>query len=763
MVEYLPEYHPAYHFYGFPIKGKNIDIPYLHYCLSDKSKYRRAALKFKDADNDFRLTDDDYLLMDIDFVFVNVHKFTEVAQFFEENGCYTHYDENSIEYKKFYGRETFRRKNGLTRKCKLMFSDIEEYINPDTTDERKQELLKPIRITGDHYNYLNYSRIHRTKTDEEINLEILRGSITAYEKTKTGFPFFIDGDYWDFKVDEFCVLNDFDITKAKARRKGYSYKEGSKGSNRANLYPNSKLLYLAHKIEFLTDDGAITSMLKTNLDWYEQNTFWHRGILSKVLEDLKLGYKDASGKIEKGWLSVIWSRACKANINQAVGKQASRIVYEECGAFKNILEVIGVTKSVNEVGAIKIGMSTYFGTGGTNEADYLAFRYLFRFPLANSCVPFGNIYDKDCLHQACGFFFPQILGLLPFVVDGNSQLVTAAYWDAEDKAKAKFNKTYSEYVIYLGQRANTPTEAFISNVENIFSSPELNEHIRKVEYDTEYRFWRDGWYLSDNESRGKNLPMSVRFVDKEKVNAKWAFIEEVPFDIKKDVHGLVREYFPPMRDKQGVTLPDKYLVVYDPVKIDKDLNTLKKTHSLASIQVYDKTNGVLMAEWIGRMSLNEDIDFIFLMFLTYWNAKGLPEVNVGETIKNFKNWGKTNILERDPSSIIIKGKKDPNAGYGVVIPNGITGFKYYEYLQQFMYDRINRTEDGEMRYRFQTCYSLPLLKSMQIFSLDINLDALAAARLAGVYFKALGLKEPPKTNVDIKLNMYQRLNQLLSN
>jgi hypothetical protein len=754
----LPEYHPAYHFYGFPKKDKNIDIPFLHYCLSDKTSYKFASTKYLDVENDFRMTDDEAFLLNIDFVFVDVHKFTEVADYYDKYEVYTHLNKYSIEYKQFWGRETFRRKNGLTRKCKLLFTDIEEYVNPDTTEERKKELLKPLHITGNHYNYLNYSRIARTKTDEELAQELKEGLQSAFEKTKVGFPFFIDGDYWDFKIDEFAILNNFDLAKAKARRKGYSYKEGSKGSNKMNLYKNSKILYLAYDINFLTDEGAISSMVKTNLDWYETQTHWKRNFLSMVLTDIKLGYKDDTGKIELGWKSIAWSRACKIKLNQAVGKQASEIIYEESGAFPNILEVIGVTKSVNEVGAIKVGKSTYFGTGGTKEGDYISFKYIFRFPRANGCMPFLNVFDIDSTHQNCGFFYPQILGLLPYVKDGNSQLVDAAYYDEDDKIEAKKYKTYSEYVIYLGQRANTPIEAFISNVENIYSSVELNNHIHKVENDGNYRFWRDGWYESD-KGKGDVTNLQVSFVDKSKCNSRWNFIEEVPFSIKNDVHGLVREYFPPIK-QNGVTIRDRYIVFYDTVKIDKDVNTLKKTHSLAAIQVWDKEKGVLMAEWIGRLNMNEDMDFIYLMFINYWNATGLPEVNVGEVLKNFKTWNKSHLLERDPSSIITKGKKDANAGYGVVIANGVAGFKYYEYLQQFLYEEINRDIEGNIRYRFQNCYSLPLLRSMQIFNLELNLDALACARLAGVYFKALGLNHFTKTNTQLKESMAKRIKSL---
>ena len=98
--------------------------------------------------------------------------------------------------------------------------------------------MKPLHITGDHYTYLNYSRIMRPINPEE--LEKMTKEELIGGKVKEGFPIFIDGDYWDYKLDLFCVLNNYDICKAKARRKGYSYKEGSKGSNRANLFKKTK-------------------------------------------------------------------------------------------------------------------------------------------------------------------------------------------------------------------------------------------------------------------------------------------------------------------------------------------------------------------------------------------------------------------------------------------------------------------------------------------------------------------------------------------
>lgn len=754
-------YHPAFHFYGFP-KEVNplyeankydktfdpLELPYIKYCLSDKSMYPKASTKYIDPDDDFLLYTNDDILMNINFVFVNVHLFSEVANHFEVYDRYCDYDKHSREYKEFWGRETYRRKNGLTRNCKLLFDDIEEYVNPKTTKERKEELLKPLHITGDHYTYLNYSRIMRPINPEE--LEKMTQEELIGGKVKEGFPIFIDGDYWDYKLDLFCVLNNYDICKAKARRKGYSYKEGSKGSNRANLFKKTKLLYLAHKIGFLTDEGAITSMIKTNLDWFETHTHWKRNILSKDLEELKLGYKSGDGKIEKGWGSVIFSKQCERNPNQAVGKQAIRIVYEECGAFPNMDVVQSVTKSVNEVGRLKIGMSVYFGTGGTKEANYLVFKKFFRKPKAFGCVSLANIYDYDSIHLSCGFFFPQVLGLFPYIIDGNSQLITGFYDDALDKQYAKQEKTYDEYVAYIGQRANTPTEAFISNIENIFSSPDLNDHLVNLESNTDYRFWKDGIYkLQDN---------NVIFISNENIKKPHSFIEDVPFDPSKDVHGCIREYFAPIR--VGGSIPSGlYIVTYDPVKVQKDIKTLTRKHSLASIIVWNMETWTPVAEYVGRMENPDDIDYLAYLFCRRWNAKVLPEVNVGEIVKNFKSWNAFGLLEKDPSHILQHGTVDPKAGVGVVIPTGTASFKYYGYFQELVYRKIAMLETGGLKLGLHNIYSIPLCKSMQIFDLDTNLDVLASARLAGMLFKSKGEVKKTKDNMK-KEPMSERLKKL---
>ena len=143
--------------------------PFIEFVKEDKSKYPAASTAgYLDLDGDFLIGDSGGILMNINFIFINTHEFTEVARFYEVNKCYTLAIKGTREYNQFWKRETERRKNGMTANCKLYYKDIDEYFNITTTEERKKELLQPLRITGDHYNYLNYGRIMRTRSEEEI-------------------------------------------------------------------------------------------------------------------------------------------------------------------------------------------------------------------------------------------------------------------------------------------------------------------------------------------------------------------------------------------------------------------------------------------------------------------------------------------------------------------------------------------------------------------------------------------------------------------
>jgi len=735
--------------YGYVPGDNHKSLPYIDYILEDKSNYPPASSAinyvndkpFIDVDNDFLIGGSGGVLFKWDFIFVNTHLFSEAAKHYDEFGTYCNAPTGSMEYNKFWARETNRRKRGLSRKCRLYVKDLLEYHNPNTTEDRKKELLHPIRITGEHYTYLNYSRIERTPNDEE-RAKLLAEGMTRV-KTIEAFPRFWDGDYWAFKSDEFAVNNESNNITAKARRKGYSYKKGSKSANTMNLIPKVTIINVADSLDYLTDSGALTYMTKVNLDWLENKTCWKRGYLKETLDNLELGYKKKSESNKPfGFRSKLLSYAIARNTSVAIGKKAIEINIEEAGKCPNMKQFIEVTLSNMESGAIQIGTFNIWGTGGTKGSNWEDFEKIFRNPRDINALEFENIWDFDKRHEVCGFFHPQVLNLEPYIVDGNTLHFEAFKYDANDKLKAKTNKSNDDFIVYCAQRANTPAEAFINTLENIFASPELNTFITEVKLDSKYKGYTDGWYVSTDKG--------VEFYSKEKCmvekvfghNKFHDFIVDVPHRNTTDTHGCVREYMPIFKDNTGRIPKDLYFVVVDPYGVDKQNNLVTDKHSLYSIQVYMRENTVtpyrgkrLVAEYVGRLNSMKDNDKLLVLFCKRWEAKALVEINRGETISNFKTWKYHNLLLFDPRVYTDASVNtvDKRSDYGIHI-SPETKYLGLTLLKDYLYEIIAQDADG-MYYRFYDIPSLQLLQELQKFSSTGNFDRISTALIAMFEFK----------------------------
>ncbi len=317
---------------------KRGDIPFIDYLCEDKSKYPKASEGISyitnkplyDPDDDFLLGNSGGILMNINFIVINIERLSRSADAFYEYGTYCDYDPSTPAYESFWQRETSRRKKGVIIKAKLYYKDIPKFFDKATTDEERDLLLKPMRITGAHYTYLNYGRIERTPNARER--EKLKREGAEHVETVIGFPRYWDGDYWNFKIDEFIANNKFHLTKAKARRKGFSYKRGSQAANTINLFPNVTVTLAADQLAYLTDKGATTFMAKKCLDHFEEHTFWKRGYISEAIDDILMGYRVSTKGLKNfGWLSNLYSVAIGKNESAAVGKKAIEIDFEEAG------------------------------------------------------------------------------------------------------------------------------------------------------------------------------------------------------------------------------------------------------------------------------------------------------------------------------------------------------------------------------------------------------------------------------------------------
>ena len=736
--------------------------PFIDYILEDKESYkplsssicRFTGKPWIDRDNDFLIGESGGVLMKIDFVFVGTEIFSRVADFYEKHGCYCLEPDDSPNAIKFWQREMDRRVKGVQAYCKLYIKDIPAYLTAKSDAERKA-LLHKVRITGDHYNYLNYGRIERAPNEKERKQLDKEGRFKV--NTVEGFPRFWDGDYWNFKIDELIANNSCNLCKAKARRKGFSYKRGSQAANTINANKNVTVTLAADQMDYLTEKGATSYMVKVNLDWYEDKTYWRRGYLSENFDKgIELGYKKSKeGQKAFGFRSKLLSVAIGKNESAAVGKKAIETDFEEAGKCPNLQKALDVMMSNSESGAMRIGTIRVYGTGGTKGANWEAFSNCFYNPGKNDMLPMENIWDANSRHAVCGFFFPQIWDYEPFIEDGNSLLFASWKDDYDKKRGAEKEKDAGEYNIYVGQRANSPNEAFTNTQENVFHSPELTNHINAIKYDKSNHFYEDGWYILDD---GR-----VRFVTKQECIERAIFgsdrfheyITDVPHNSKTDVHGCIREFYSPIPNDGSL-----YFISYDPYRVDKNKEEVSTKNSLASFQVWMRTNSKtpymgkrLVASYCGRLDTMEAVDKLVLYACLRWNCKVLYEAGTGELVTNFKKWGYRDKLLKDPSSYINRSVDGPRiTGYGIVIGDGDIKLEGMRMVRDFLYEIVGKTSDDTPIYRFNQIYDISFLLELDRFIFGRNADRLSSAIVAMFEFRKDSLLLEREANSKSKTN-----------
>lgn len=734
---------------------KRGDIPFIDYLCEDKSKYLKASEGISyitnkplyDPDNDFLIGNSGGILMNIDFIVINIERLSKAADTFDEYGTYCDYDPSTPAYESFWQRETSRRKKGVFIKAKLYYKDIPKFFDANTTDEERESLLQPLRITGAHYTYLNYGRIERTPNDKERAR--LKRESAEHVETVMGFPRYWDGDYWNFKIDEFIANNKFHLTKAKARRKGFSYKRGSQAANTINLFPNVTVTLAADQLAYLTDKGATTFMAKKCLDHFEEHTFWKRGYISEAIDDILMGYRVSTKGLKNfGWLSNLYSVAIGKNESAAVGKKAIEIDFEEAGKCPNLQKALDVTLSNTESGAISVGTIRVYGTGGTKGANWAAFSKAFYNPKMNKMLCMENVWDINKRHEVCGFFFPQVWDCEPYVERGNSIIFTAYAWDKQDKENHFHNNDSETHIIYKAQRANTPAEAFINTTENMFASPELNLHVSDLINDNATRFFQDGWIVVNdlgNSNKAEFIPKAECI--KRDIFGKGRFhefVNQVPHGSRDDTHGCVRMYYRPFL-VNGEVPKDLYFVSVDAYKVDKAQKDVTDKHSLYSAQVWMRSNTItpypnqklLVCEYIGRLDTMEQNDIVTMGMCLMYNAECCPEAGTGETVSNFIKYKLRRYLMLDPTNANTRKLTNPNNNdYGIVIGDGDKKYNGLRMLKEFIYEPLSYTADGKPIRRLKSISSVRLLLECQRFTAEGNFDHISAAIVAMYVFLA---------------------------
>ena len=717
--------------------------PFLKYIEEDKTSYRHAKdLGYKDDDDLFLVGESGGFLLNIHpgDKFVNTRLFTEMADFYRINKKYTFYKEDSIPHRQLRKREEYRRKNGFTAPCLL-----------------RNGKIKDIRITGSHYNFLNYTLIEQLD-DSSTNV----GKISTAKK-KYDFSKFIDAQFWTFHVMEFCINNGFNLIIDKTRRGGFSYIMAADSANDLNLNARKVLIHVAADKKYLTVTGGLTDFTINNLRFYETKTPFVRGILTTDKENYKLGFKLPNGTVSpKSWNSALFSVSAMNNPDCAIGKDAMKVKTEELSTMENFDDFMSVTEPAMRTGSYVTGNLFCWGTATSGNMQ--VFERNFYSPQAYRFMPFENVWDNDKRDEVCGYFKPYAWGLQGQIgdrfamdKDGNSDLrLSLQIAFNERKAKKETAKTFSEYINYLGQYALTPSESFSSTVENIFTSEELLSWEEKLRTDNSYKFYVDGWLFEENNE--------IVFKTNSRIEAEggkfnvnyWDWIEGVPRKNHEHPHGCIRKWFNPMKVKYRLsngeivngTPPGLYSISYDPVGINKENKLITNKHSHNSIKVwmnpspYNNFKSALVCAYYGRPEKLVEADKVCYYLARYYNCVGTTgvEINRGETVSNFTKWKALKYLMKDPIEIwdnSLKGKVV--ATYGVNMggdSGGVTKkLEGLRLLREMLYSIVGKDDLGNDIKYYQTIYDYQSILELKKWNSVGNFDRVSEMIIRALQWK----------------------------
>lgn len=719
--------------------------PFLEYIEEpDKEKkYKKASdCGWYDPHNNFLIGDSGGFLLNIrPGKFVNTELFNEAARTYQATGKYTQFKVDSIPHRQFRRRECDRRRNGFSAPC---------WQNPDGS-------IEDVWITGGHYNFLNYTRMERT---DESSVIVTEHGATA--KKIYSFPSFIDAQFWTWQIIEFCRRNGLHLIIDKTRRGGFSYIMAADSSNEVNLSKHKVVIHVAADNKYLVKQGGLSDFAVNNLKFFEEKTPFKRGIFSPTTDSFKLGYRMKNGvEADDSWSSSLLSVSANNNPDCAIGKDAVTIKVEELSTMQNFDEFMNVTEPTMTVGTRTTGTLMAWGTA--TAANMQIFEQNFYNPRAFGFMAFENVFDNDARNEVCGFFKSyawglegEIDGVKGFDEDGNSNLRIGLQLAARERIeKKKTAKTFAEYLNYLGQRALFPAESFSSASENIFSSEALNKFEDKLRVDNSYKFYTDGELFEDGTKKiyfKSNARIRIENPDMK----TYDYIQGVPRRGNEDPHGCIRVWFAPEYEEIYINdrlirsiIPGTYVVVYDPVGIDKDKKEITDRHSHNSIFVIEmprERNGFkpkLCAAYYGRTERLEEADEKFYRLCKWYNCigTGLVEINRGETISNFRKWKATKYLGYEPLYVWDSAVKEKvSTSYGYNIGSSSKKLDGLRLLKEFLYEVIGKNEFGEDIYVFERFLDYQTILELKKFNAEGNFDRISSLILLGIYWKSIDIK-----------------------
>lgn len=670
-----------------------------------------------------------------DVAFCNLTEATKAGKEYIKTGKYTqlHPKWDKAEYTAFWDEEDRKCREGIVLPGKL-------YTGADGVQR-----LQDIHITGEHYGYLNFAEIKRSKGFEAQKGVLYSPNGEPINKTVSGssakdfyLPDFWDGDYYFFKAIELCRKIGKHLVVGKARRKGYSYKNGWLVSNRANLYRRTNSVVGAYDGSSLFDDGTMNKV-QNYLNFINKHTDWKKRRLHNTLEHIQIGFKLKGLDEIYGYNSQIHTAVLRTNPGGMRGKDADLMLLEEAGRCPNLSAVLDATLKTLTDGVYTTGLMIVFGTGGGEDNQWEGFEDLFYDPSARRFIAFENVWDDDMSDTGCGYFHGSFMNK-PGLIDihGNSDIAGSRAFNKAEQDLVKHDPV--KLNAHDMEEPEKPSQAFSRANNSIFPAKELDEQLRKLMHDPALKgIGREGVFIQAD----KGIKFLNRLVaDEYQKKLIPPAVNSFPLKLEDEVRGCWVLWEQPYRDATG-NIPDNlYSAWNDPYGISKEKEHFNVKDSLGVTWLYENPNNFtttkgdrLVGCYVGREEDTEDYDEQMFLGIQYYNAKLLYENDRGDVRVNAKKRGLLHLLKDEPE---FTNQKDVSKGGGgrksgiSIAGNSKRKLTGVVYLKKWLIEKRGVDNKGNILLNLHYIYDIGFLKELLKYDGKRNTDRVSAA-IVGMY------------------------------
>jgi hypothetical protein len=567
------------------------------------------------------------------YILTDVSYFTQTADFYRKNNCYTFIKRNpnpNSEYRRFWQQEIRRCWDGMVRPEDGAY------------------------VTGLEYFYLNFYRMLVSKTTE--------GSKRA--KRIYDFPSFFELAHYRYRYIEYALEAALNAIELSKRGSGKSYSIASILAHNLILGIDSEQRkgtvggFIASDKTYLDTkkDGTLKKFVD-ELAFLRKNTEFPRLMTSQSGNEMawKKGYKDTGGG-EDGESNIVFGTSVADDSDKLRGKRGW-FMYEEMGNFPNLYETYNANLRGASEGDYSIGLIYLIGTANNKESNFESAKTLLYKPKEHSIYSLPNVYDEQNKgRDEFGLFTPAFLNRLGcYNKDGISDVTKALLQIMLARYKAYESGEAFALLHAIAEDPIDPAEAMIQSRKAYFPTTALNERLT--------------WLNTHPEELNRHLIGELVMKDDGEVVFKpthdiplrhWNRSKENKSD--ENIEGALEIFEMPQKSpRTGKIIEDRYIIGVDPVDQEEGVSA-----SLFSVLVFDRMTNTIVAEYTGRKEFSDQNYEIVRLLCYYYNARCLYENNIHGMYNYFKQYNCTYLLYDCPEWLKQQDKVHYN-GVGVTV------------------------------------------------------------------------------------------------